>query len=95
MATKIRILPASPRAASGLGPEPVDLWQFEFMRRALVAAVLVGLAAPAVGIFLVQRRLALIGDGLGHVAVTGVALGLVLDRRGAAGAHPRARPDER
>jgi zinc transport system permease protein len=58
----------------------VDFWQFEFMRRALVAAVLVGLAAPAVGIFLVQRRLALIGDGLGHVAVTGVALGLVLDR---------------
>jgi len=58
----------------------VDFLQFDFMRRALVAAVLVGLAAPAVGIFLVQRRLALIGDGLGHVAVTGVALGLVLDR---------------
>ncbi|MGQ5491111.1 metal ABC transporter permease, partial [Thauera sp. ZXT1-4] len=47
---------------------------------ALLAAVLVGLSAPAVGIFLVQRRLALIGDGLGHVAVTGVALGLVVDR---------------
>jgi zinc transport system permease protein len=58
----------------------VDFLQFDFMRRALLAAVLVGLAAPAVGIFLVQRRLALIGDGLGHVAVTGVALGLVLDR---------------
>jgi zinc transport system permease protein len=58
----------------------VELLQFDFMRRALVAALLVGLAAPAVGIFLVQRRLALIGDGLGHVAVTGVALGLVLDR---------------
>jgi zinc transport system permease protein len=58
----------------------LSLLQFDFMRRALVAAVLVGLAAPAVGIFLVQRRLALIGDGLGHVAVTGVALGLVLDR---------------
>jgi zinc transport system permease protein len=53
---------------------------YDFMRRALVAAVLVGVAAPAVGIFLVQRRLALIGDGLGHVAVTGVALGLVLNR---------------
>ena len=48
--------------------------------RALVAAVLVGLTAPAVGVFLVQRRLTLIGDGLGHVAVAGVALGLVLDR---------------
>ena len=58
------------------------------MQRALLAALLVGLTAPAVGIFLVQRRLALIGDGIGHVALTGVALGLltgaapVLDRPG-------------
>jgi zinc transport system permease protein len=58
----------------------VEFLEYDFMRRALVAALLVGLAAPATGIFLVQRRLALIGDGLGHVAVTGVAVGLVLDR---------------
>lgn len=45
------------------------------MQRALLAAVLVGAAAPVVGTFLVQRRLALMGDGLGHVALTGVALG--------------------
>lgn len=51
---------------------------FEFMQRALVAAVLVGLTAPAVGVFLVQRRLALMGDGIGHVALTGVALGFLL-----------------
>ncbi len=53
---------------------------YDFMRRAFAAALLVGVAAPAVGVFLVQRRLALIGDGLGHVAVTGVALGLLLER---------------
>jgi zinc transport system permease protein len=58
----------------------LSLFDYSFMRRALVAAVLVGLAAPSVGIFLVQRRLALIGDGLGHVAVTGVAVGVVLNR---------------
>lgn len=45
------------------------------MQRALVAAVLVGAAAPVVGTFLVQRRMALMGDGIGHVALTGVALG--------------------
>ncbi|WP_342782434.1 metal ABC transporter permease [Vallicoccus soli] len=50
---------------------------YDFMRRALVAALLVGLAAPTVGVYLVQRRLSLIGDGLGHVALTGVALGLL------------------
>lgn len=45
------------------------------MQRALLAAVLVGAAAPVVGTFLVQRRMALMGDGIGHVALTGVALG--------------------
>ena len=54
-----------------------ELWDYAFMQRALVAALLIGLAAPSVGIYLVQRRLSLIGDGLGHVALTGVAIGLV------------------
>lgn len=53
--------------------------QYEFMQYALVAAIFTGLAAPAVGTFLVQRRLALLGDGLGHVALTGVALGLLVN----------------
>ncbi|MGO4456198.1 metal ABC transporter permease [Streptomyces sp. M-16] len=48
-----------------------------FMVRALIAAALVGVTAPAIGTYLVQRRQAIMGDGLGHVAMTGVALGLV------------------
>lgn len=56
----------------------MTLLDYDFMQRALVAALLVGLAAPAVGVFLVQRRLSLMGDGLGHVALTGVALGFLL-----------------
>jgi zinc transport system permease protein len=56
----------------------VTLLSLDFMRLALAAAVLVGLTAPAIGTFLVQRRLALMGDGIGHVALTGVGLGLVL-----------------
>lgn len=54
--------------------------RYDFMQQALMAAVLVGLTAPVVGIYLVQRRLALIGDGLGHVALTGVALGVLTGR---------------
>ncbi|MGA8210565.1 MAG: metal ABC transporter permease, partial [Nocardioidaceae bacterium] len=53
------------------------LLSYDFMVRALVGALFTGLAAPAVGTYLVQRRLALMGDGIGHVAVTGVALGLL------------------
>ncbi len=55
----------------------MDLFALPFMQRAILAALFTGLAAPAVGTYLVQRRLALMGDGLGHVAVTGVALGLL------------------
>ena len=54
-----------------------ELLSYPFMQRALLAALFTGLAAPAVGTYLVQRRLALMGDGIGHVAVTGVAIGLL------------------
>ncbi|MGZ8718131.1 MAG: metal ABC transporter permease [Aeromicrobium sp.] len=54
-----------------------ELLDYDFMRRALLAAVFTGLTAPAIGTYLVQRRLALLGDGIGHVALTGVALGLL------------------
>ena len=55
----------------------MNILQYDFMVRALLGAVFTGLAAPAVGTYLVQRRLALMGDGIGHIAVTGVALGLL------------------
>jgi len=55
----------------------MNLLAYDFMVRALLGAVFTGLAAPAVGTYLVQRRLALMGDGIGHIAVTGVALGLL------------------
>ncbi|MGQ1795746.1 metal ABC transporter permease [Kocuria oceani] len=45
------------------------------MQRGLLIAVLVGVSAPVIGTYLVQRRLALLGDGIGHVALTGVAMG--------------------
>ncbi len=55
----------------------MELLSYDFMVRALLAALLVGLTAPTVGVYLVQRRLALIGDGLGHVALAGVAIGVL------------------
>ncbi len=55
----------------------MNLLAYDFMQRALLAAFVTGLAAPAVGTYLVQRRQALMGDGIGHVAVTGVAVGLL------------------
>ncbi|MEV4344042.1 metal ABC transporter permease [Actinoplanes sp. NPDC049596] len=58
----------------------MDLFQYDFMMRALAGALIIGLAAPSLGIYLVQRRLSLIGDGIGHVALTGVGVGLLLNQ---------------
>jgi zinc transport system permease protein len=55
----------------------MSILEYPFVIRALLGALFTGLAAPAVGTYLVQRRLALMGDGIGHIAVTGVALGLL------------------
>ncbi len=52
--------------------------RFEFMRLAFAVGAVVGLLAPAVGFFLVERRASLVGDGLGHVAFAGVAAGYLL-----------------
>jgi zinc transport system permease protein len=49
--------------------------ELEFMRLAFATGAVIGLLAPAVGFFLVQRRQSLIGDGIGHVAFAGVAAG--------------------
>jgi zinc transport system permease protein len=56
----------------------MSLLQYDFMVRALLGALVVGLTAPAVGVYLVQRRMSLLGDGIGHIALTGVALGFLL-----------------
>ena len=53
----------------------LDILTSDLLRYPLIIAVLIGLTAPVVGTYLVQKRLSLLGDGLGHVALTGVAVG--------------------
>jgi zinc transport system permease protein len=50
-----------------------------FMVHALLAGTIVGGLCALVGVFVVQRGLAFIGDGLAHAAFGGIALGLLLD----------------
>ena len=54
-------------------------WPFdrEYMQLALASGVVVGACAPLIGTFLVQKRLSLMGDGVGHMAFAGVAAGLL------------------
>lgn len=55
----------------------LDLLALPFMQRAILAALVSGLLSPAVGTYIVQRRLSLLGDGLGHVAIAGVGLAIL------------------
>src|SRR4029078_6174811 len=61
------------------GPR-MNLFAYDFMQRALIGVLITGLAAPSLGIYLLQRRMALIGEGIGHIALTGVGLGLLTSR---------------
>ncbi|WP_203657063.1 metal ABC transporter permease [Demequina activiva] len=53
----------------------MDLLTDPLVQRMMIVAILVGATAPVVGTYLVQRRMSLLGDGIGHVALAGVAAG--------------------
>ena len=51
---------------------------FAFMRRALVACLALSVAGSTIGVFLILRRMSLMGDALGHALLPGAALGFLL-----------------
>lgn len=53
----------------------VEPFNYAFMQHAFLAGIMVAGVCPVIGLFLVVRRLALIGDGLGHISFAGVAAG--------------------
>ena len=55
----------------------MSILEYDFMQRALVGGILMGAFAPVLGTFLVLRRISLISDTLAHVALLGLAIGLV------------------
>ena len=52
--------------------------EFDFMRHALASVVFLALSAAPVGVFLVMRRMSLVGDALGHAVLPGAAVGYML-----------------
>lgn len=59
----------------------MDLFEpfgYEFMQRALIAGFAVSAVCAVIGVFIVQRGLAFLGDGLAHAAFGGIAIGLYL-----------------
>ncbi|MBR4592336.1 MAG: metal ABC transporter permease, partial [Elusimicrobiaceae bacterium] len=55
----------------------IEFLSYGFVQRGLLAGSLVAAACALLGVFLVLKRLSLIGDGLSHVCLTGVAIALL------------------
>lgn len=55
----------------------LEILNYSFMQRAFLSGIMVAIICPAIGIFLVLRRISMIGDTLSHVALAGVAGGML------------------
>ena len=56
----------------------LEIFQYDFMQKALISALIVAVMCPLLGMFIVLRKQSLIGDGLGHAAFAGVTGGYLL-----------------
>ncbi|NLG24332.1 MAG: metal ABC transporter permease, partial [Clostridiales bacterium] len=56
----------------------MDIFEYEFMRRAFLVGGLLAVVVPCIGVVVVLKRLSLIGDALSHMSLAGVAAGLVM-----------------
>lgn len=55
--------------------ELLEVFSYPFMRRALAAGLLIAITNALLGVFVVQRRLSFLGDGLAHAAFGGMGIG--------------------
>lgn len=56
----------------------VDLGQYEFLRNALITAIVIGLVSGIVGCFIILRGMSLMGDAISHAVLPGVALSFIV-----------------
>lgn len=55
----------------------MEILQYDFMQRAFAAGIMVALTCPLIGIFIVLKRLSMIGDTLSHASLAGIAAGML------------------
>jgi zinc transport system permease protein len=56
----------------------IEIFQYDFMRKAFLMGGLVAIIAPCIGIFVLLKRLSMIGHSLSHTSLAGVAIGLII-----------------
>jgi len=57
----------------------LEILTYAFMQKALITGIVIAIACSLLGVFLVLRRFALMGDGISHIAFGGVATGLLFN----------------
>ncbi|MEY3471176.1 MAG: hypothetical protein RLZZ223_526 [Candidatus Parcubacteria bacterium] len=55
----------------------INILQYQFVERALIAGLFLGVLCAILGVFLVLRKMSLIGDGLAHISFGAIAIGLL------------------
>lgn len=56
----------------------LEIFQYDFMIRALISGLMLAIMIPLIGVVMVNRKTSMIGDALSHTSLMGVALGLIL-----------------
>lgn len=56
----------------------MEMFQYDFIQRALIAGVAISFIMPVIGLLLILRRQSLLADTLSHISLAGVALGVLL-----------------
>ncbi|MBZ5749764.1 metal ABC transporter permease [Metabacillus rhizolycopersici] len=58
-----------------------SFFEYEFLKNAFLAGMVIGLIAPLLGVFIVVRRMSLIADALSHVTLAGIAASMLLEKK--------------
>lgn len=55
----------------------LDIFQYDFMRKAFIIGLFIAIIAPCIGVIVVLKRMSMVGDSLSHFSLAGVAVGLI------------------
>jgi len=55
----------------------IEILQFPFMQRALIAGIILAVLLAFLGVFAVLKRMSFLGDGIAHASLAGIAIGLL------------------
>ena len=57
----------------------MEIFQYDFMRKAFLVGIMIAIIIPCIGFVVVLKRLSMIGDAISHTSLAGVTFGLVFN----------------